>query len=57
MQAHRAPATRPSNWLIAPVGRSLLPVVAMLGLAAATAFAAWLLLYGANLLWVTVTSA
>ncbi len=50
MQVH--PAPRPHRlsptWRIAPIGRSLLPVLAMLVLAAATVFGAWLLLFAAD---------
>ena len=49
MQLHRMSAARsPSSGLIAPVGRSLLPVFAMFALAAAIAVAVWLCIYGVH---------
>jgi len=43
-RAHRSERTS-SDWRLASLTRSLLPVLAMLLLAAATAFGAWLLLF------------
>ncbi len=49
MPTHRMSAARTqSSGLIAPVGRSLLPVFAMFALAAAIAIAVWLCIYGVH---------
>lgn len=51
MRLHPVSASRPQRspqWRSVPIGRSLLPVLAMLVLAAATAFGAWLLLFAVD---------